>query len=403
MKTTKQIRDERAVIKEQMRELVERAEADNRDFLNDDEQKQFDAFNADIEKLSGQLATAERIEKLNAQKAAPVETKETPKVDPAKEYETTFWKYAKGGNHMLTAKEIDIMSHYRGTGNQTTTAAQGGYTIPQGFSNQLEVDMAAWGGMLANANIVRTETGQNIKWPYVDDTSTSGALLSEGTTDTVADMTFSSKDLDAYTYSSNTVKVSRQLLQDSYFELEGFLREAFARRLGTAMNAHFTTGTGSSQPNGVVTAASVGTTSASNSAVTRSELVNLAHSVDPAYRANAKWMFNDTTLALIKKLAFGSADARPLWQLSMRDGEPDRIEGYQYFVNQDTADFGAGNKPIAFGDFSKYIIRLVGAPEFLRLNERYADALLVGFMAFHRADGELIADNAIKVLRNPTT
>ena len=114
-------------------------------------------------------------------------------------------------------------------------------------------------------------------------------------------------------------------------------------------------------------------------------------------------MLNDTSLALIKKIAFNSSDARPLWQLSMRDGEPDRIEGFPYIVNQDMASFGAGNKPIAFGDFSHYIIRMAGDTTFVRLDERYMDALLVGFLAYQRSDGELIDTNAIKILRNPTT
>lgn len=402
MKTSKQLRDERAVIQENMRDLINRAKSESRD-MSAEETTQFDNWDSELNNLSSQLERAAKIEAMEAERAKKVpEVKPEPK-DPVKEYENTFWKYARTGFPGLDNDEKNVMYQFRGTSPQTTSATAGGYTIPQGFSYELYQTMEKWGGMLENCRIFNTTGGETIKWPTVDDTGVTGGIMTEGSAVAVSDMTFSSKDLDAYTYTSYVVKVSRQLLQDTAFNLEEFLRDAFARRLGTGMNAHFTTGTGSSQPNGVITAASVGKTTASNSAVTRSELVDLVHSVNPAYRANAKFMFNDTTLSLIKKLAFGSADARPLWQLSMRDGEPDRIEGYEYFINQNTASFGSGNKPAAFGDFDQYVIRMAGDPVFLRLDERYADEFNVGFIAFQRADGELIGTDGIKVLRNPTT
>ncbi len=404
MKTTKELRDDRAVLTEQMRDIVKVVEKENREMTSEEGVK-FDKLDADFNSMTETLDRSIRMDEVRASQAEPIiEVKPKTPIDAEKEYNEVFWKMAKYGMRSLNHGEQDLMSnHTKGTGNQTTTAAEGGYTIPQGFSNKLEIEIAAWGGMIANSTIMKTQTGNTIKYPAVDDTAVSGAILAEGSTMPVSDMAFTTKDLDAYTYTSHVVKISRQLAQDSYFNLPGFLRGAFGRRLGTAMNAHFTTGTGSSQPNGVVTASSVGKTSASNTAVTRSELVDLAHSVDPAYRRNAKWSFNDTTLALIKKLAFGSSDARPLWQLSMREGEPDRLEGFGYFVNQDLDNFGAGNKPIVFGDFSRYVIRMAGDPVFIRLDERYMDQLLTGFLAFQRADGELISTNAVKTMRNPTT
>ena len=410
IKSSKELREERAVIEKAQTALVQRAEEAGRD-LDADEMKQFMAHEDDFNRLTVEIQNKEKVEQFKARGAMPI-ADQTPTPGDSKmsdeermeRYERVFMKYAKFGMNGLERSEIDIISQFsRGTGNQTTTSTEGGYMIPQGFSERLQVEMALWGGMLANCYIFETETGNPVKWPTVDDTGTTGALLTEGNTMPVSDMTFGQKELDAYTYTSGVVKVSRQLIQDGFFDLERFLRRAFARRLGTIMNSHFTGGTGSSQPNGVTTAASVGKTSAANNATTRLELVDLAHSVDPAYRNNAKWCFNDTTLALIKKLSFGSSDARPLWQISMRDGEPDKLEGYQYFINQDMDDFGANNLPIAFGDFDEYVIRLAGGTTFLRLDERYAPELMVGFLAYQRADGELVASNAIKTMRNPAT
>jgi HK97 family phage major capsid protein len=181
------------------------------------------------------------------------------------------------------------------------------------------------------------------------------------------------------------------------------LQSAFARRLGTIMNLHFTTGTGSGQPNGAVTAATAFTTGVAVSALTRDNIVDLIHSVNPAYRANGTLMFNDTTLAALKKLSFGSSDDRPLWQVSVREGEPDRLEGFRYIINQDMASVGVSTKSVLFGDFSQYFIRLAGPATTLRLNERYAEYLHTGFLAYQRADGELLSANAIKALTHPAS
>lgn len=400
MKSVKELLDEKAVLHDQMTDLVERATKEGREMTSDEDQ-QFDAINKEYEAINGKLERAQRIEKLNAEKAKEVKQEVKEKKEP--EYDNVFWKYFKRGMRSLTSPEQNVLSQFRGTDPQTTTVTAGGYTIPTGFSNELSIAMAAWGGMLQVSRIVRTETGNQIDWPTVDDTATTGALLTEAGTGVVGDMTFGTKTLNSYMYYSKIVQVSVQLLQDSYFDLQSFLRDAFARRLGTIINSHATVGTGSSQPNGVVTAASVGKTSASNSTVTFAEMVDLVHSVDPAYRNNGRFMLEDASLAIIKKLSIGTSDARALWQPSWRDGTPDTIDGYPYTINQDMASFGAGNKPIAFGDFSQYVIRLAGDTTFVRLDERYMEKLLVGFLAYQRMDGELIDTNAIKVLRNPTT
>ena len=397
MKSVKELLDEKAGLKEQMQDLVNRAKKEGREMLPD-EDMQFVAIDKDYEAINEKIRIAKRAEELNAEKA---EKLEQAKAEP--KYDDVFWKYAKNGGASLSSPEKNLLSQFRGTDPQTTTVTAGGYTIPDGFSNELSVAMAEWGGMLQAARIVKTKTGNTIDWPTVDDTGTIGAILTEANAGVVGDMTFAQKQLGAFMYYSRIVKISVQLLEDSYFDLAAFLKDVFARRLGAAMNAGFTTGNGSTAPNGFVTAASVGSTTAANTTPTRAELVAHLHTVNPAYRNNAIWMMNDTSLSLIKKLAFGSADARPLWQNSMRDGEPDRIEGYPYIINQDMASFGAGNKPIAFGDFSHYIIRMAGDTTFVRLDERYMDVLLVGFLSYQRSDGELIDTNAIKILRNPTT
>jgi HK97 family phage major capsid protein len=148
-----------------------------------------------------------------------------------------------------------------------------------------------------------------------------------------------------------------------------------------------------------VTATSAGKTAASATEITFDEVIDLVHSVDPAYRTNAAFMFHDNVLAHLKKISIGSSDARPLWMPSYVAGQPDRIDGYRYYINQGMdSSINASSKLMLFGDFSKYIVRMVRELEIRRLNERYAESLLVGFIGFMRFDGELIQPNAIKHL-----
>ena len=195
------------------------------------------------------------------------------------------------------------------------------------------------------------------------------------------------------------VRIPLELLQDSVFNIEGLMTDLFGERLGRLANSVLTTGTGSSQPNGIVTASSAGKTAASATAFTSDELIDLFHSVDPAYRASPKcrWMFNDTTLAAIRKLKDG--DGNYLWQMGdVRTGEPDLFLGKSYSVNQAMATAATTTKPIIFGDMSRYIVRKVGGFQVLTLRERYAEHFQVGMVGFKRFDGELLNTAAVKHL-----
>jgi len=397
MYNIKALKEERASLEYQQKDLYARAEKEGRE-VTADEMDQFDTIEKRYTELTRQIQQAEAVAAKLAKEPAPEQRQEAK---PA-EYKDVFWRSMRYGMDGLSSEERAIMGQHfqRGTDPQTTTDAAGGYTIPQGFSNELFVEMAQWGGMLQAGRIFNTSTGNAIDWPTVDDTSVTGALLAEANAAVVSDMTFANKTLNAYTYTSNIVKITMELMQDSAFDLEAFLREAFARRLGTAINAALTTGDGSAKPQGVIPAATAYSTGVGAAALTRDNLVDLVHQVDPAYRPGAIFMMNDATLGYIKKLAFGTSDDRPLWQPSIREGEPDRLEGYRYIINQSMADIGASAKSVAFGDFSKYIIRIAGPATMLRLNERYAEYLHTGFIAYQRVDGELLSANAIKVLQH---
>lgn len=280
------------------------------------------------------------------------------------------------------------------TGAQSTTTT-GGYTVADSMMRALEVATLEFGGMRQVATVLRTDTGGPLPIPTTNDTSNKGRLLSENTGATETEMTFGQLVLDAYKYSSDYVLASVEFLQDSSIDAGAFLGGALGTRIARLQNDHFTTGTGSSQPNGIVTAATSSSVTFSGTAtVTYDNIVDLIHTVDPSYRNNGRFMFHDGALKMLKKIKIlqysGDTVGVPLWQPSLVAGQPDQIHGYPYVINQSMTTPATGVKSILFGDFSKYIIRDVREVTLLRLDERFAEQHSVAFLAFARSDGDLL-------------
>jgi HK97 family phage major capsid protein len=280
------------------------------------------------------------------------------------------------------------------TGAQSTTTT-GGYTVADSAMQALEQSMLEFGGMRQVARIIRTATGGPLPIPHTNDTANKGRLLSENTTATETEMTFGQLVLDAYKYSSDYVLASVEFIQDTSIDAGEFLGQALGTRIARLQNDHFTTGTGSSQPNGVVTAAGNSSVTLSGTAtVTYDNIVDIIHSVDPAYRNNGRFMFHDGALKMLKKVKVlqysGDTTGVPLWQPSLVAGQPDLIHGFPYIINQSMTTPATAVKSILFGDFSKYIIRDVRDITLLRLDERFAELHQVAFLAFARSDGDLL-------------
>ena len=267
--------------------------------------------------------------------------------------------------------------------------AAGGYTVPEGFVANLEVALLAYGGMRQAATIIRTAGVGDLPWPTANDTTNEGRQLAENTQVTMTDMTFGALVLHAYKWSSDMIQVPVELLEDSAFNLATTLGEMLGTRIARGQNRAFTTGTGAATPKGVVTAATLGVTAASATAIAWLELVDLEHSVDPEYRRTAGFMFHDNIAKALRKLVDGAG--RPLWQVDPNSGQPSNLLGYPYTVNQHMASaITTGLKTVLFGQLSKYIIRDVSTVRLVRLRERYADYDQEGFVAFMRSDGNLL-------------
>ena len=398
------LKERRANVWSQMTSILDTAEAEARE-LTVEERTAYDAAEKDLDDLTADIDRVERhanrpaLEERSRETSTPEHRNED---DPTVQYRQAFEQYVTRGMLTLTAEDRALLAQHldaetRAQGVGTTTA--GGYLVPEGYSGEILRVMKDFGAVMSVARVLTTDSGNALPWPTVDDTAQVGALLAENTQISEQDVTLGTKQLDAYKYTSKLVRVSWELLQDSAFSLEDLLRDLLGERVGRILNQHFTTGTGSSQPNGIVTGASNGKTAAGVAAITADELIDLVHSVDRAYRYSprARFMMSDTAFASIRKLKDSSNQY--LWVPGLRSGEEDTLLGYPVEINTDMAVPATGVKSVLFGDFyAGYVVRMVRGFQMIRLDERYADYLQAGFFGFSRADGEVINTAAYKAL-----
>lgn len=284
----------------------------------------------------------------------------------------------------------------------------GGFTIfpDTRFGGQVISALKFFGGVeRAGAEVIETDGGQDLPFVTDDDTGNVGTIVPEEASHTGGtDVTFGQKVLRAYLYSTKIVKVSLQLIQDSAIDIEGHLSSKFGTRLGRILNTHFTTGDGATKPEGIVTASAVGRAAAAGNttSIPADDIRRLEHSVDVAYRMEpgVGYMMHDNTALEIRLLKDGNG--RYLWQDSLQEGQPARLNGYPVTINNDMAQMAASAKAILFGSYGHYKIRRVRAMSVVRLNELYAENGQVGYLAFLRADGGLVdaGQNPIKHFAN---
>jgi HK97 family phage major capsid protein len=405
-----ELRRQRANIKEQMQDLLDRAKNEKRD-LGQDEEVQFDKMLSDESELRTKIERLEKFEDVQKsleghENRFKADLKDTQQKT---EYRDVFKKWLVAGSERLTGEERSIL-YKNGMDEEAralsaTTGAAGGYTVPQGFYNSIVEAMKFYGGMRNVAYVFGTDSGNTLPIPTSNDTGNIGELVAENAQVGTQDIAFSQASLGAYKFSSKLVLVPIELLQDSAFDIEAFIAKKLGERIGRANNQYFTTGTGTAQPQGIVNGAVSGKVGANGqtTSVTVDDLFDLEHSVDKAYRDNAKYMFHDQTLKALKKLK--DSQGRLLWLPGLAVKEPDTINNYSYEINNDMAQMGTSAKSILFGDLSNYWIRDVKAIQVVRFNEKYMDYGQVGFLAFSRADGKLVnaGGNPVAYYQNSAT
>lgn len=323
--------------------------------------------------------------------------------------------FLTGGVRAMTPEDITVQQQRQTpdirAAMSTTTNGEGGYTVATEYYRQLTEAMKLTGGIRAVASTLQTSTGAQMNFPAADATSEVGEIVGQNAAVTAGDTTFSNLTMDVYKYSSKKIALPFELIQDSMFDIEGYIQALLATRIGRITGEHFTTGTGTGQPKGLITAATVGKTAATGGATTVSydDLVDLEHSVDPVYRAGLAvgYMMHDSTVKALRKLK--DTQNRPIfvpgYEQGNPGGAPDRLLGRPIYINQDVAAMAANAVSIAFGDFSKYLIREVMDLTLFRMAD--SGFLLngqIGFVAFNRQGGNLIdVGGAVKTFKNSAT
>jgi HK97 family phage major capsid protein len=246
-----------------------------------------------------------------------------------------------------------------------------------------------------------------MKVSYDNDTANGITLLAtEGTSSPAeTDPTFASQISSVDTITGGLVKVSFQELEDSSFDLDAFIRSKFSIRYARGLEKAITLGVDSAsttlpnQPSGgLLASAHVGqTTSALANGIGWTDLTSLFSSVDPAYSipGKASWVMNSTTRAYLLGLKDGFG--RPYYTPDPTSDNPfGKLLGYDVVLNQSMANMGASAKPILFGDLEQsFLLRTDGQPSILRLNERYADTLEVGFFLYSRIGGLYLGQSSV--------
>lgn len=379
-----------------MQTIEATARAEDRDWTAE-ERTNYDAAETDLDRVSGDIERLQRSARREMAQLPTVEPVGTDAPQPEPEdraaaYEAAFDTYMRRGMGRCTPDqqtllERNFVAEERAQG--VGTDAAGGYLVPEGFRNVMTESMLAYGGLMNLATVITTTTGNPLPWPTNNDTGNVGAILGENTQIGEQDLTLGQNQLGAFTYTSKLVRVSLQLLQDSAFDINTWLPRKLGERIGRAEAPHLVAGTGTGQPTGLVSSATAGVTGgvSAQPAITYDNLIDLEHSVDPAYRMNGRYVLSDGALKILRKLK--DADGRPLWVPIPAPGFPATINGFPYTIDNSMAAPAAAARSIIFGDIAAaYIIRVVQGVQMVRLAERYMDFLQVGFFGFARMDAK---------------
>jgi len=405
MSALERLIDEQNKLWKRMCDIRDAAEREGRD-LTAEERANWDEAEKRLTEVSGDIERLERMARLEKVDWSQVVVTggggDDVAADRRAAYEEAFGLWLRGGMERLNPEQRQMLAaayeEVRAQGTSPDTA--GGYLVPEGFRNVMTETLKAFGGIMNVANVITTSTGNPLVWPTNDDTGNVGAILGENTQVTEQDVTFGQNTLGAHTYTSNLVRVSLQLLQDSAFDLESWLPRKLGERIGRAAAQHFATGSGTGQPQGI-TQGTVGVTGATSAqpVITYDDLVDLEHSVNSAYRSRARYVLSDAALKLIRKLK--DSQDRPLWVPVPAPGFPATINGYPYTVDDGMPAPAPDAVSIAFGDFQAgYVIRQVQGVQVMRLSERYADYLQVGFLGFSRLDGRIDDASAFRLFKH---
>jgi HK97 family phage major capsid protein len=382
---------ERGQCVDRMRSLLNTAEAAGRD-LAENEQTEYNAMEARQAEIARIVNRSQSLAGIEAEierpgnAAPPLRPAEVGAMNPRDSagYKEGFNTYARRGLNGCDHRILNAL--------QVGTNSEGGYIVPTEFETQLTMALQDINEIRRYATVINTASTRNIP---VESSLGAAAWTAEEAAYTDADVAFSQVVLGAHK-AATICKVSEELLQDAFFNVESYLAGAFGKRFGILEEAAFVAGDGSGKPTGIVPSSGLGVTAAGAAAITTDEIIGLYHSLGRPYRARATWMMADATAMLIRKLK--DSTNQYLWQPGLQAGQPDTLLGRPVLVSSSVPAATTGLKSMVFGDLSYYTIADRSGVAVQRLNELYAANGQVGFRAFKRTEGKVTLAAAFKHL-----
>ena len=396
MSKVMEIRSKRNELWEKTKNFLDENRTDD-GMVQADALEQYDKMTADMKLMDEQIKRLEEQDEIDARLSAA--TTKPVHMDPASakkekarptatdEYNGAFWDMMRGRGSLIEVQ--DALS--------VGVDEEGGYTVPDEFERRLVQGLEENNIFRQMAHVIKTSSGTR-KIPVANDTLEAswideGEEIPEGTTK------FKQATLNAYKM-GKMVKVSNELLNDSFFDIAGYIADRFGKAMGRAEEKAFIVGTGDKQPTGLLNesmGAETGTTAASQTAVTFDDVFKLYYSLKAPYRSKAAFLCNEELLLQLMMLKDGNDNY--IWKPSLDIGKPDTLLGRPVYTSCYMPGVQKGEKVMAFGDYSYYWVADRASRTFRRLNELYAATDQVGFMTTQRVDGKLILPEAVKLLK----
>ena len=378
----------RAKAWEEAKALLDSAAAEKRD-LSAEENQTYDRIMADLDQRSAVIETmnaqAEREERAaEAMKGFEAQVKPAVAV-PAIDEAELIRSLARGEIRSHSFEKRDV------------TKGSTGAPVPTSFYDQVLLLARHIGPMLETSTVLNTAGGENLQIPSLSAYST-GTVTSEAASFGESDPTFNAfKTLGAYKYGFLT-QISREMVEDSGVDILGFLATQTGNALGFAVNGALTTGTGTVQPTGIVSAAGSGVTGGTgvSGAFTADNLIDLVYSVDTAGRTlpGVGFQMNAKAIGAVRKLK--DTAGQYLFTPSLSGDARDMLLGYPIYENPAMVDPATSAKSVIFGHLPSYYVRQVGGLRLDRSDDYAFQNDLITFRASIRIDGNLIQTSHVK-------
>ncbi|GMG82592.1 phage major capsid protein [Paralimibaculum aggregatum] len=389
MADPKELREKRAQIVAQARSIVDQAEAEKRE-MTDEERGNFTRAMEEAEKVGRQIEQEERLRELERESAlreaeTGAETRGKPQGTQAEQRQRAWETYLRTGRIGAGLEVRDL---------QAEDGPSGGFiTAPQQFVNTLikAVDDEVFIRRLATTEQLGMAGSLGAPELVADPSDAEWTTeLGTGSNDTA--MKFGKREIYPHPFAKR-IKISKDILRKSTIGIEALVRQRFAYKFGVTEEKAFINGTGQRQPLGLMTASNDGipasrdvATDNSQTEITADGLINAKFSLKAQYLSRAVWIFHRDAVKQLAKLKDG--EGQYLWRTGLTGSDPDTLLGRPIYMSEYMpSTFTTGKRVGLFGDLSHYWIADALDMQMQRLDELYAEANQVGFIARRETDG----------------